>query len=153
MAIIRDALLHRWHGMLSLSRNSPSWYHDRYREELLELGDTKTPLLKLSETSDVFFSVSRAKYDGFPVGELPKFRVSHGVVYMYMLGKYTLRWGFYRVPARLCGLRGKILEGMREVVNPGKDSKLGEVAARHQIDPVVFERVGRRLRWVWPLMP
>jgi hypothetical protein len=39
------------------------------------------------------------------------------------------------------------------VVNPSKDHKLDEVASRHQVDPVEFKRVGRRLRRVWPLLP
>jgi hypothetical protein len=42
---------------------------------------------------------------------------------------------------------------VREVVNPGKDFKLAEVAKRHGIDLGEFGRVGRRLRWVWPLLP
>ena len=44
-------------------------------------------------------------------------------------------------------------KAVREVVNPSKDSKLREVAARHGIDPGRFERVGKRLRRVWPLLP
>lgn len=42
---------------------------------------------------------------------------------------------------------------MREVVNPAKYSKLEEVASRHQIDPVVFKRIGGKLRRLWPLLP
>jgi hypothetical protein len=38
------------------------------------------------------------------------------------------------------------------VVNPSKDDKLDEVAFRHQIDPVKFQRVSRQLRRVWPLL-
>jgi len=68
-----------------------------------------------------------------------------------MLGKYTLRWGFYRIAAFIrVGFRGR---DVREVANPGKESKLREVAARHQIDPDKFVRVGSWLRWVWPILP
>jgi hypothetical protein len=73
------------------------------------------------------------------------------MVYAYMLAKYTLRWKFYRTTAILCNAPHYDL--VREVVNPSKDHKLDEVASRHQIDPVEFERVGRRLRRVWPLLP
>ena len=111
-----------------------------------------TALERLSETSDVFFAISRARYDGFPVGRLPPVPVSRNVmVYAYMLGKYSLRWGFYRMVARIC--KKPDWRAVREVVNPRKDSKLREVATRHGIDPERFEWVGRRLRWVWPLLP
>jgi len=138
--------------MLGLSRQSPpSWYRDRLREELRERRSAKTSWQKLSETSDVFFSISRARYDGFPVRKLPPFVASRDtLLYTYMLAKYTLRWNFYRTAAVLCGTP---YDRVREVVNPGKDYKLDEVASRYQIDPVEFRRVGRRLRRVWPLLP
>ena len=144
--------LRQWHRMLGLSRQSPSWYRDRLREELQERRNANTPWQKLSETSDVFFSISRAQYDGFPVRMLPSFVASrHGLIYVYMLAKYTLRWKFYRVAAILC--RAPHYDLVREVVNPSKDYKLGEVASRHQIDQAEFKRVGRQLRRLWPLLP
>lgn len=110
----------------------------------------KTSVEKLSETSDVFFAIIRAHFDGFPVRKIPDFVASrHTSVYAYMLGKYTLRWGFYRTAAFLSGAPRSVCE----VVNPSKDDKLHVVALRHQIDPERFKRVGRRLRWVWPLLP
>jgi hypothetical protein len=139
--------------MLGLSRQSPpSWYRDRLREELRERRMAETPWQKLSETSDVFFSISRARYDGFPIRKLPPFVASrHVLLYAYMLAKYTLRWKFYRTAAILCNIHHYDL--VREVVNPSKDHKLDEVASRYQIDPVEFKRVGRQLRRVWPLLP
>ena len=153
MGPTRDALLRRWYGMLGLSRQSPpSWYRDRLREELRERRTAKTPWRKLSETSDVFFSISRAQYDGFSVRKLPPFVASrHVLIYAYMMAKYTLRWKFYRTAAILCNAPRYDL--VREVINPSKDHKLGEVASRHQIDSAEFTRVGRRLRRVWPLLP
>ena len=148
-----NGLLRRWHGMLGLSRQSPpSWYRDRLQEELRERRTANTFWRKLSESSDVFFSLSRAQHDGFPVRKLPAFVASrHVLVYAYMLAKYTSRWIFYRTAAILCNAPRYDL--VREVVNPGKDRKLDEVASRHQINPVEFERVGRQLRRVWPLLP
>ncbi|CAZ84861.1 unnamed protein product [Tuber melanosporum] len=147
-----DALLRRWHRMLGLSRQSPpSWYRDRLREELQERRTAKTSLRKFSETSDVIFSISRARYDGFPVRTLPPFVASRdALLYTYMLAKYTLRWKFYRTAAILCNAP---CDKVREVINPRKDHKLDEVASRYQIDPVEFRRVGRQLRRVWPLLP
>ena len=139
--------------MLNLSRQSPpSWYRDRLREELLEHRIAETPWQKLSEASDVFFSISRAQYDGFPVRKLPPFvAYRHIWVYAYMLGKYTLRWKFYRLAAVRCSASS--YDSVREVVNPSKDRKLEEVAWRHRIDPVEFQRIGRQLRKWWPLLP
>ncbi|KAF8848882.1 hypothetical protein BDZ45DRAFT_255111 [Acephala macrosclerotiorum] len=153
MPPIGSRLLKRWHGMLGLSRQSPpSWYRDRLREELRELQIANTTWQKLSETSDVFFSISRARYDGFPVRKLPTFVASrHFLVYAYMMAKYTSRWKFYRTAAALCNAPHCDL--VREVVNPSKDHKLDEVASRHQINPVEFGRVARQLRRVWPLLP
>ncbi|KAH8814606.1 hypothetical protein DL96DRAFT_418333 [Flagelloscypha sp. PMI_526] len=148
-----DAFLRRWHKMLGLSLQSPpSWYRDRLREELRERRTAATFLERLSESSDVYFSIIRARHDGFPLRTLPPFRVSrHSLVYTYMVAKYSLRWGFYRVAAALC--RAPHYDTMREVVNPAKDRKLHEVAARHQIDEEKFKRIGRKLRRVWPLLP
>lgn len=148
-----NKLLRQWHGMLGLSRQSPpSWYRDRLREELWERRTATTRWRKLSEASDVFFSISRAQHDGFPVRKLPPFSASrHALVYVYMLAKYTLRWKFYRVAALLCNAPHHNL--VCEVVNPSKDHKLKEVASRHEIDPLTFMQVGRQLRRFWPLLP
>jgi hypothetical protein len=63
-----NALLRKWHDKLSLSRQSPpSWYRGRLREELLERRNASCHMLKLSETADVFFTIIRARYNGFPI--------------------------------------------------------------------------------------
>lgn len=153
MRLTGDALLKRWHAMLGLTRQSPpSWYRDRLREELREHRLAETRWQKLSEASDVFFSSSRARYDGFPIRKLPPLVTSrHVLVYAYMLAKFTSRWTFYRTAAFMCD--APHYHSVREVVNPSKDQKLEEVASRHRIDPVTFKRVGRQLRRVWPLLP
>jgi len=73
------------------------------------------------------------------------------MVFAYMIGKYSLRWKFYRVTARICGAEN--WRGIREVVNPGKDAKLREVAGRHGIEGEKFVTVGRRVIRVFPLLP
>ena len=148
----RCRILGHWHRVLGLQRQSPrSWHRDRIYEELRERRTAKTSLQKLSETSDVFFSISRAQYDGYPIRPLPAFVFSQVPVYLYMLAKYTSRWTFYRMVAVLCKVARYDL--VREVVNPSKDHKLDEVASRHNIDLRRFHRVGRWLRKVWPLLP
>ena len=149
MRFTLGAFLQRWHRVLDLPKQTPpSWYSDILAGELQELREATTPIEKLSETSDVFFSIMRAKYDGYPIGELPPLNSWwHFLVYVYMIGKFTSRWGFYCTTGRLCG------GSVREVVNPKKDSKLEGVARRHGIDVGKFVRMGRRVRRVWPLFP
>jgi len=153
MRPLGERILMRWYRMLGLSRQSPpSWYRDRLREELRERRTAKTPWQKLSESSDVYFSTSRVRYDGFPVRRLhSSVSFPHVLVYAYMLAKFTSRWTFYRTTAMLCDVPH--YNSVREVVNPSKDHKLEEVALRHHIDPIGFKRVGRQLRRVWPLLP
>lgn len=150
---VTTRLLRRWHKMLGLPQQSPpTWYRDRLREELRERQKATTPWKRLSETSDVLFSISRASFDGFPIRKLPSITgVSRVSVYAYMLAKYTSRWSFYRLAAMLCHAPQYKL--VREVVNPTRDRKLDEVASRHRIDPERFKRVSRRLRRLWPLFP
>ena len=146
------SILRRWHRLLGLSRKpTQSWHQERLLDELRELREAKTPVERISETSDVFFTISRAAYDGCPIRELPSLTIHHAPVYAYMLGKFTSRWAFYRVAAYFCG--SLHYHTVREVVNPSKDSKLDEVATRHNIDPVKFKRIACRLRRFWPLLP
>ncbi|KAK8038428.1 hypothetical protein PG994_015195 [Apiospora phragmitis] len=128
---------HRWHRVLGLPQQAPSWYRARLFEELRERRLASTPLDKLSETADVLFCVSRSYYDGFPVRKVPLPSPATFVgrlLYTYMLTKYTSRFLFYRTAAGLCDITR--YQAVREVVNPGKDKKLDEVAFRHQLDPV-----------------
>ncbi|KAF2705717.1 hypothetical protein K504DRAFT_536707 [Pleomassaria siparia CBS 279.74] len=146
--------LHRWFAMLKLTRQSPpSWYRSRIHEELRERRAARTVWQKLSETSDVFFSILRAQYDGHPVTRPPPTLClwRNSLVYSYMVAKYTSRWSFYRMASRLC--RGVDHRLICEVVNPAKDHKLEEVALRHHIDPAIFKRTCRKLRRIWPLLP
>ena len=146
-------LLQWWHRFLGLQRQSSlTWHQDRLREELQERREAPSLVLKLSETADVFFSISRAKYDGFYLRELPPFLAIRNIpVWAYMIGKFTLRWTFYRTAAFIC--KTPHHTPVREVVNPKKDDNLHQVASRHGIDPEQFKRVSRRLRTVWPLLP
>ncbi|KAL3463279.1 hypothetical protein BJX64DRAFT_287533 [Aspergillus heterothallicus] len=156
--------LARWHRVLHLPRQpSLAWHRARIREELAERRHARNFLQRLSEMSDVLFSTSRARHDGFEIH--PRLFVSVfacpsrflrstfglGLAYAYMLTKFTLRWGFYRTAAYFAG-SPKPFE-VREVVNPRKKGKLDEVAERHQIDKERFRRICARLKWVWPLLP
>lgn len=141
-----------WHSMLGLPRFSKGWYRDRLREELQERREAKTLVEKLSETADVFYIITRAQHAGFPVRELPPFAASHFLILSYMVGKITLRWGFYRAAGYLCKSKGREYDSIREVVNPAKDHKLHDVAARHDVNPDEFVQTCLWLRRVWPLL-
>lgn len=145
-------VLRRWHGMLRLTRQpAASWHRDRLREELRERRTAQTWCHRLSETADILFSLSRAHHDGFPLRSLPcMLSPYYALAYSYMLAKYTSRWGFYQVAARLAGVPDYDL--VREVVNPVKSTKLGEVAARHRIDQIKFDKACQQLLWIWPLL-
>lgn len=144
-------ILLRWHRALGLPQQPKYWYRDRLREETLERRRAETRWAHLSETADIFYILSRARHDGYPLCPLPPFSYKHVAVYAYMLPKYTLRWAFYRIAAALC--RHGDVSSVSEVVNPSKDGKLQEVACRHGIEPTNFLRVCRSLRLVWPLLP
>ncbi|PGG96047.1 hypothetical protein GX51_08008 [Blastomyces parvus] len=137
-----EAPLRFWYGRLRFPpQSTPSWYRDRLREELQERRLAKTPWQKLSERSDVFFAITRARYDGIltTAPKLPSpFAPRYMLVYTYMLAKYTSRWMFYRTAAIFCS--APCWDLVCEVVNPNKDHKLEEVASRHQMDPARFRR-------------
>ncbi|ATY65610.1 uracil phosphoribosyltransferase [Cordyceps militaris] len=132
-------LLVRWHRLLRLERQAPSWYRERLREELLERREALTPLQRLSETADVFYILSRAVHDGYPLQSVPPFKpIRHILVYAYMVSKYTSRWLFYRVAAKAC--RSANAGQVREVINPAKKHKVGEVASRHALTRSICHR-------------
>jgi hypothetical protein len=145
------AFLSWWHGVLDLKHQTPrTWHHDRLREERQELQEATTFLQKISESSDVIFSISRARHDGYDIHPLPRFfDRDYTLAYMYMIGKFSSRWMFFRTAAFL----SRAPHPVREVVNPTKDDKLRVVAVRHQIDPIRFKRICRRLLRIWPLFP
>ncbi|KGO75991.1 hypothetical protein PITC_011480 [Penicillium italicum] len=142
-----------WFKMLNLQRQSHiSWHRARLREELCERRLAETGWQKLSETSDVLFSITRARYDGFPTRNPSCLTgLYSSPIYVYMLAKYTSRWSFFKAAALFCHARH--WNRVQEVVNPSKDHKLTEVALRHNIDQKDFHRVSCRLRYIWPLFP
>ncbi|KAJ5291468.1 hypothetical protein N7478_000719 [Penicillium angulare] len=148
-----QALTVFWLKRLGLPKvSSSSWHRKRVREELLERRQARPGLPKLSETSDVLFTVKRAHYDGT---RLRPFYLLTGIhlapTYTYMFAKFTSRWCFFRIAALVCRIPNHM--AVREVVNPSKDHKVDEVARRHNIDPIKFRQACRRLRQIWPLLP
>lgn len=147
----QEIILHQWHALLALPHQpSAAWHRARLREELAERRTATTRLARLSETADVIFTISRARYDGHATRGLPD---ASAAVLLYMGAKFSARWTFYRIVAFACGARGERLRRVREVVNPAKASKVDEVAERHGLDRVAFRRWAGRVRVFWPLLP
>ncbi|CCU81833.1 unnamed protein product [Blumeria hordei] len=143
-------IINRWHTILGVaSRPDRSWYQKCLRDEFKERHEARGILEQLSETSDVFYNITRAHHDGHSIGRIPAFNSAHIPVYVYMFGKYTLRWGFYRAVARRCNAPH---ENIREVINPSKNHKLEKVANRHNIDEARFKKAAHQLRRFWPLL-
>lgn len=86
MASKRCAFLTLWHRALGLLRQVPrSWHCDRLREEEQELREACTYLEKISEASDVLFSISRARHGSFDIRPLPSsYDRKYTLAYLYM---------------------------------------------------------------------
>ncbi|KAJ5189987.1 hypothetical protein N7491_007972 [Penicillium cf. griseofulvum] len=146
MSSLGNTALRLWFQTLSLPQQSHlSWHRARLREELCERRTAKTSWQKLSETSDVLFSITRSQYDGFIIRNPSCFSCLHSTpIYLYITRRdgHFIKWS----PSSHWNL-------VHEVVNPSKDHKLIEVASRHAIDQKDFQRVIRQLRRIWPLFP
>ncbi|KAI0598889.1 hypothetical protein F4775DRAFT_592007 [Biscogniauxia sp. FL1348] len=142
------AFISRWHAWLGLPYKPASWYRARLAEELIEQAEARGRIARLSETADVYYTITRARSDGHLIAPMPAPR-RRALPYLYMVAKFTSRCAFYRCAAWCCHAPSPV----REVVNPSKPAKRHEVALRHGIDPVRFQKVCRRLLRVWPLLP
>jgi hypothetical protein len=159
---VLNAFLGYLHRTFRLPRESPrSWHKGRLNEELQELREAGTLVETIIEATDVLFTISRAARSGYAMDDratisdfldcLPLHWAAVAVV--YMVGKFTLRRGFYLAAAYAYGLRGQRLREVRWVINLAKNAKLDKVAGHHGLDRDRFRRVaGRVLRW-WPLLP
>eukprot|EP00798_Chlamydomonas_sp_ICE-L_P002595 gene2595-30990_t len=128
-----------------------SWYRARLKDELEERSKARSRLEHLSETADVMYAMSRAEFDNHPI-QTRKIHFRHISSLLYMSGKYSSRWYFYRVAAAF-QTRSFAKVDVREVVNPAKDLKIQQVAERNRLDPEQFLAICKRLRHVWPLLP
>ncbi|KAH8900232.1 hypothetical protein GQ53DRAFT_741182 [Thozetella sp. PMI_491] len=152
MARFTYPFLRRWHRMLSLKIQPPGWYPERLREETQEVARARGRVHRLSERSDILFCIVRAHFDGFPLRKIPPIVLGqNGLVYAYMVAKFTSRWGFYRFAAHISAAPDA--RAVSEVINPAKQHKIREVASRHNIDMDKFASICRYLRHFWPLFP
>lgn len=133
MESILQRLVQRWIRRLSLTRQlSRTWHRARILEELQERRMAISTLQKLSETSDVLFSIYRAQHDGVFLRRLPlPLSFHHLPVCVYMIAKFSLRWLFFRMAALLS--QEKNYRAVCEVINPSRNHKLVQVAVRHRM--------------------
>lgn len=139
MSSLLGRLLHRWHAALNLPQQSLSWYRARLAEEIRERRCASSSLARLSETADIFYILSRSRLDGHSLRALPALNIMQLPIYAYLFAKFTARWHFYRAAAYLSG--SSDWRRVREVINPRRDHKIIEVAARQRLEPVKFTRV------------
>ncbi|KAJ5431729.1 hypothetical protein N7445_008227 [Penicillium cf. griseofulvum] len=96
MSSLGNTALRLWFQTLSLPQQSHlSWHRARLREELCERRTAKTSWQKLSETSDVLFSITRSQYDGFLIRNPSCFSCLHSTpIYLYITRRdgHFIKW-------------------------------------------------------------
>ncbi|KAH9225038.1 hypothetical protein DL95DRAFT_452756 [Leptodontidium sp. 2 PMI_412] len=145
MVFSTNAILKPWFQLLALPRQtSKTWHIIRLAEEKREFLAATTPLERLSEESDHFFTIGRATHDGYNIGEQPAFAASwrNALVYTYMFGKFSSRCAFYQMAAVLCRAGAGRWRPAREVMNPSRQFEVRTIAERHGICPDRFESIG-----------
>ena len=90
-------LIKRWHSILDMPKRDLEWHRQDVYDEMNELGESRGIINKWSELSDVVYTYTRAQWSGHKEIKFPLNESSFYVGLLYMLPKYTLRWGFYRI--------------------------------------------------------
>lgn len=128
-------LIHHWHNILSMPRKDLDWHKQDIKDELIEWQEAKGFVASWSELSDVAYTYTRAKWDGFSLPPpLKPFLLFLG--YWYMIPKYTLRWFFYYSIGKQLNSPIKVTE----VRNPLKAHKLDHIANKYDLDPETFRQ-------------
>jgi hypothetical protein len=132
-----------WHTKLDMPKYDLDWHKQDIQDEYEELLEEKGFINRWSETSDIVYTYTRAKWSGHTELEFPlnKFQFIWGSIYMFP--KYTLRWKLFRKAAQKIDPNSNITE----VRNPKKIHKLDEIAERNNLDKDLFKKeVGRLLK-------
>ena len=141
-------MLNIWHNWLDMEKHDRAWYVRDIEDEYEELTEAESWLEKWSELSDVVYTVSRARWNGYEL-ESPLTTIQKVVGVKYMIPKYSLRWLFFYRAGKKCGSVQKVTE----VCNPKKVHKLHSIADLYDINPNDFTEVCQRQLKYWPLLP
>ena len=140
-------LISWWHSLLDMEKHELEWHIKDVEDELSELTEAKSIVEKVSERSDVVYTVTRAWWGGHKSLRFPLSKPEFLVGLIYMFPKYTLRWLFYYYIGKSFDRKIKITE----VRNPKKIYKLKIIAKKYNLDENEFvKRVSIRLkRWIF----
>lgn len=136
-----------WHNLLGMNSKNLEWHEQDVLDELNEYKEAKTISNKWSELSDVVYTVTRARWDGYGI-EFPisKSKVIIGAIYMFP--KITGRWLFFYRAGKKAGSKKRVTE----VRNPIKVHKLHHIAEKYELNSVQFEKICKRQLKYWPLL-
>ncbi len=134
--------------MLGMPKYDEAWHQQDLHDELSEYREAEGWLDRWSELSDVAYTHSRAHWSGHSNIAFPFSRFQFVVGVVYMIPKYTLRWGFFRVLGHRFDSRLQI----SEVRNPRKLEKLDAIAKKYRLQSDAFQVEAKRLLRYWPLL-
>lgn len=137
-----------WHSLLDMRKHDADWHRQDIADELRELKEARDFWSRWSETSDVVYTVTRARWSGHKsfAWPLEGWKFWWGAAYMFP--KYTSRWLFFYMLGKKLGAKQKVTA----VRNPKKVHKLRDVAAQFGIDSKSFEETATRWLTWWPLL-
>lgn len=137
-----------WHNWVNQPKKPRDWHEQDIADELAELAACYSFVNRWSETSDVVYTVTRARWSGhdltFPISRR---QVIFGYIYMYP--KYNLRVLFFRRAGRKAGA-SDVLQSVR---NPKKVEKLAKIAEKNKLASDQFIEICQRQLRYWPLLP
>lgn len=142
---------HLWHTILDMDKESEAWHLQDIQDELEEYHEAKGIVPTWSEISDIVYTHTRAQWTGYKHFIFPLPWYQYAIGWLYMFPKYTLRWSFFWVAARLTDKNIR----MRELRNPKKVEKLYGLAEKYRMDDKtkeIFVGKCKRLLKYWPLL-
>lgn len=137
----------QWHNLLDMPKKDEQWHKEDIADEYTELDEARGPINRWSEYSDVVYTVTRARWDGYDFASpLSKGLFLYGSLYMFP--KYTLRYLFFRQ----AGKKLRSSRPLHEVRNPKKTHKLHHIASKYDLDPAKFAAICEKQLRYWPLL-
>lgn len=142
-------LINSWHSWMDMPIESLDWYYEKLSSEITELATAPNWLMRLSEESDVLYSHSRARHDGYDlrIKNIRSFYRCHIAVYMF--AKFSSRRLFYIS----VGKKLSPPKDMKALRNPKKVENLIGLAKKHGYNETVFCYVAQKKLKNWPFLP
>lgn len=130
-----------------MERKDEEWHKNDINDEYQELLEAKKVIHRMSEMSDIVYTVTRTRWDGYQMAfPIKKHQIALGTLYMFP--KITGRWLFFKRAGKKAGAKRKITE----VRNPDKTYKLHIIAKKYDIDAELFTKICQKQRKHWLLL-